>query len=234
MIKLNNVTAHYGHIEALKTINIEINKGKIVSILGANGAGKTSTLAVISRLLNPTSGTVTFNDESLLDKSVEEVVSLGIVQSPEGRRIFKEMTVYENLLAGGYILESKSEFGKNIQKVFNYFPRLEERKDQNAGTLSGGEQQMLAIGRALMSSPKVLLLDEPSLGLAPLIVADIFRIIKEINAEGTTVVLVEQNAYQALKISDYSYVLATGEIVYEGDSNKLQNNTEIKKAYLGS
>lgn len=234
MIKLNNVSAHYGHIEALKGIDIEINEGKIISILGANGAGKTSTLAVISRLLDVTTGTVTFNGKSLLDKSVEEVVSLGIVQSPEGRRIFKEMTVYENLLAGGYILKSKDALEKNIRQVFDYFPRLEERKNQNAGTLSGGEQQMLAIGRALMSSPKILLLDEPSLGLAPLIVADIFRIIKEINAKGTTVVLVEQNAYQALKISDYSYVLATGEIVYEGDSKKLQNNTEIKKAYLGS
>ncbi|MBS4537605.1 ABC transporter ATP-binding protein [Clostridium sp. D2Q-11] len=233
MLKIENIDAYYGFIHALKDFSINIEEGKIVTLLGANGAGKTSTLKVISGLLNPVKGSVTFNGENLLIYPPEKIVSMGIIQSPEGRQIFPQFTVEENLKAGAYTRKDKENIAKTLDKVYDYFPRLKERKKQYAGTLSGGEQQMLAIGRALMAKPKLLLLDEPSLGLAPLIVRDIFRIIEEINKEGTTILLVEQNAYQALSIADYGYILETGKVVSEGSAKELLGNSDIKKAYLG-
>ena len=218
MISIKNLEAYYGFVYALKGLNIEIKKGQIVTLLGANGAGKTTTLKCISGLLKPTNGTIQFLNQDIQNKEVEEIVKGGIIQSPEGRKIFASLTVEENLLAGAYTLKDKSKIKTNFEKIYEYFPILSERKTQRAGTLSGGEQQMLAIGRALMADPKVLLLDEPSLGLAPLIVKDIFNIIKSINEEGMTILLVEQNAMQALKISDYAYVLETGKIVHEGNA----------------
>ena len=218
----------------LSDVTINIPEGKIVTLLGANGAGKTSTLKAISGLLRPSSGNVTFNDVDITNSKVEEIVSMGIVQSPEGRQIFPELTVYENLLAGAYSRKDKTNIQKTLKEVFGYFPRLEERKGQRAGTLSGGEQQMLAIARALMAKPKLLLLDEPSLGLAPLIVKEIFNIIKDINNEGTTILLVEQNAYQALSIAHYGYILETGKVVHSGEAKNLRDDDSIKRAYLGS
>lgn len=233
MISIKNLEAYYGFVYALKGLNIEIKKGQIVTLLGANGAGKTTTLKCISGLLKSTNGRIQFLNQDIQNKAVEEIVKGGIIQSPEGRKIFASLTVEENLLAGAYTLKDKSKIKTNFEKIYEYFPILSERKTQRAGTLSGGEQQMLAIGRALMADPKVLLLDEPSLGLAPLIVKDIFNIIKSINEEGITILLVEQNAMQALKISDYAYVLETGKIVHEGNAKELLNNEEIKNAYLG-
>lgn len=233
MLTLEKVNLYYGYIHAVKDLDIKVEKGKIVTILGANGAGKTSILKCISGILKPRSGTVKYKGEDITDVKIENIVMRGIAQSPEGRQIFSTLTVLENLMAGAYTITDRNEIKKNIKKVFQYFPRLEERKNQYAGTLSGGEQQMLAIARALMASPQLLILDEPSLGLAPLIVRDIFKIIKEINEEGTTVLLVEQNAYQALEVSDYAYVLETGKVVYEGKAKDLQNDINIKAAYLG-
>lgn len=232
MLKINNIEAYYGFIHALKNFSINVEEGKIVTLLGANGAGKTSTLKVISGLLRPKQGSITFCGENLLNYTPEKIVSKGVIQSPEGRQIFPFLTVEENLKTGAYTIKNK-EINITLDKIYNYFPRLKERKKQYAGTLSGGEQQMLAIGRALMAKPKLLLLDEPSLGLAPLIVKDIFKIIKEINKEDTTILLVEQNAYQALSIADYGYILETGKVVIEGTSEELLENSDIKKAYLG-
>lgn len=233
MLKLANVNAYYGYIHALKDVSIEVPEGKIVSILGSNGAGKTTTLKVISGLINPKSGDVVLEGESIKGISVENIVSRGIVQSPEGRQIFYELTVNENLKAGAYTRKDKKKINDTIDQVYSYFPILKERENQIAGTLSGGEQQMLAIGRALMAKPKLLLLDEPSLGLAPLIVKDIFKIIQEINEQGTTILLVEQNAYQALSISDYAYILETGRVVHHGKALDLRNDNKVKAAYLG-
>ncbi|NBI07467.1 ABC transporter ATP-binding protein [Senegalia massiliensis] len=233
MLKLQNIDAYYGFIHALKNININIKKGEIVTILGANGAGKTSTLKVISGLLKPQKGKIKFNNKSFNKYTPEKIVSEGIIQSPEGRQIFPELSVEENLKAGAYTRKDRNNIENSLEEVYNYFPILKERKKQYAGTLSGGEQQMLAIARALMAKPKILLLDEPSLGLAPIIVKEIFQIIKDINKEGTTVLLVEQNAYQALSIADYGYILETGKVVLEGNSKELLVNTDIKKAYLG-
>lgn len=233
MLKLNNINAYYGYIHALKGISIDVPKGKIISLLGANGAGKTSTLKVISGLLRPKSGIIEFEGQTINNYSTEQIVSLGIVQSPEGRQVFPELTVEENLMIGAFTRKNKKEINNTLEEVYTYFPRLKEREKQVAGTLSGGEQQMLAIGRALMAKPKLLLLDEPSLGLAPLIVKDIFTIIKEINKEGTTILLVEQNAHQALQVSDYAYILETGKIVHHGKAQDLVNDYQVKKAYLG-
>ncbi|MCM3763700.1 ABC transporter ATP-binding protein [Neobacillus niacini] len=231
MLKLEKVDAYYGYIHALKNVSLEIKEGNIVTLLGANGAGKTSILKVISGLLKPQKGNVAFNGKDLTGQSPDKVVKQGIIQSPEGRQVFPELTVKENLQIGAYT--QSREANQSLEKVFHYFPRLKEREKQDAGTLSGGEQQMLAIGRALMAKPKLLLLDEPSLGLAPLIVKDIFSIIKEINGQGTTVFLVEQNANQALSISHYAYILETGKVIHHGPAAEIKNDSKIKQAYLG-
>lgn len=233
MLKLKNINAFYGYIHALKDLSIEVPKGKIVTLLGSNGAGKTSTLKVISGLLRPKEGDVVFQDNVLNEIPPEKIVSFGIVQSPEGRQIFPELTVFENLKIGTYTRKDKENINDTFEKVYNHFPILKQREKQIAGTLSGGEQQMLAIGRALMAKPKLLLLDEPSLGLAPLIVKEIFEILKEINHEGTTILLVEQNAFQALSIAHYGYILETGKVVHEGKAENLKNDEKVRKAYLG-
>ncbi len=233
MLKLVDVQAHYGSIHVLKGITIEVPEGQIVTLLGANGAGKTTTLKCISGVIQPSGGTITLEGAPLNGQAVETIVAKGIVQSPEGRQIFATLTVEENLMAGAFTVSSKEKIEALKAQVYKWFPRLAERADQVAGTLSGGEQQMLAIGRALMADPKILILDEPSLGLAPLIVRDIFAIIKEIKATGKTILLVEQNARQALAVSDYAYVLETGLIVHEGVGHVLAQDERIKAAYLG-
>lgn len=233
MLKLENINLYYDGIHALKDISLEVPEGKIISLIGANGAGKTSTLRTISGLSRPKSGKITFKDQDLLKISPEKLVNLGIVQVPEGRRIFAPLTVFENLELGAYLRKDKDGIEKDLQRVFKRFPRLEERRKQMAGTLSGGEQQMLAMGRALMSGPKVLLLDEPSMGLAPILVREIFDIISELNKLGITILLVEQNAKMALSIADYAYVMETGKIVLEGKGEELAESDEIQKAYLG-
>ena len=234
MLKLENVELKYGMIKALKGITLEVNEGEIVTLIGANGAGKTSTLRAISGLEKISGGSIMFMGENISKKpDTVKIVSSGLVQVPEGRRIFPEMSVYENLLLGAYLRKDKEEVKKSIEDVFRRFPRLKERSNQLAGTLSGGEQQMLAMSRALMAKPKLLLLDEPSMGLAPLLVREIFDIIKEINAQGTTVLLVEQNARMALSIADRAYVLESGQIVISGTGKELSESDEIKKAYLG-
>ncbi len=233
MLELKEISTFYGKIEALKSISFKINKGEIVSLIGANGAGKTTTLLTISGILKPKSGEIYFNNNRIDNLSPDKIVLMGISQVPEGRRVFPFLTVKENLILGAYLRKDKDEIFNDMENIFRLFPILKERLNQDAGTLSGGEQQMLAIGRALMSKPKVLLLDEPSLGLAPKIVELIFDIIIEINKEGGTILLVEQNANMALKISNRAYVLETGKIILEGKADELLDNNEIKKAYLG-
>jgi branched-chain amino acid transport system ATP-binding protein len=233
MLQLNNITASYGFVTALKDLSITVPQGKIVTLLGANGAGKTTTLRVISGLVKPKEGTVEFMGERIDNLAAEKIVSKGIIQSPEGRQVFPQLTVYENLKIGTYTRKDRENIPRDLERVYNYFPILKSRQKQMAGTLSGGEQQMLAIARALMANPKLLVLDEPSLGLAPLIVKEIFKIIEAINKEGATILLVEQNAYQALSIAHYAYILETGNIKLEGSSSELRNNEDIKKAYLG-
>ncbi|MFZ5353274.1 MAG: ABC transporter ATP-binding protein [Bacillota bacterium] len=233
MLRVINVNAYYGFVHALKDISLEIPKGKIVTLLGANGAGKTSTLKAVSGLLKPAAGRITYEDRDITSLSADKIVELGIVQSPEGRQIFPEFSVYENLKIGTYARKNKVNIGKDFERVYGYFPILKQRSNQIAGTLSGGEQQMLAIARALMAEPKLLLLDEPSLGLAPLIVKEIFDIIKAINREGTTILLVEQNAYQALSIADFAYILETGRVTLYGDCADVRNDERVKMAYLG-
>lgn len=232
-LNIENLEVSYGNIRALKGINIKVPKGEIVALLGANGAGKTTTLKAISGIVEAERGCIQLFDQEITNKSAEKITALGIIQSPEGRQVFPDLTVEENLKIGAFTVKSKEEIKKNFERVYRYFPRLEERKKQVAGTLSGGEQQMLAIARALMASPKVLLLDEPSLGLAPLIVKDIFEIVKEINNEGTTVLIIEQNALQTLKIADYAYVLEVGEINMEGKASELIKDKRLIEAYLG-
>lgn len=233
MLRIKDLGAHYGSIHALKGISIEVPEGKVVTLLGANGAGKSTTLRCISGVVKASSGSIDFENTPLQGKSIEDIVARGIIQSPEGRQVFATLSVKENLLAGAFTLKEKSKLPQCFEQVYTYFPRLKEREAQYAGTLSGGEQQMLAIGRALMARPKLLILDEPSLGLAPLVVRDIFKIIREINAAGTTILLVEQNAKQALGVSDYAYVLETGRVVYEGEAKALAADERIKAAYLG-
>jgi branched-chain amino acid transport system ATP-binding protein len=232
-LNIKNLTVSYGSIKALKGIDIKVYEGKIVALLGSNGAGKTTTLKTISGIVNSESGDIEFYGKKISNLAPEKISKMGVVQSPEGRQIFPDITVEENLRIGAFTLKSKKEIQKNFERVYKYFPILENRKKQMAGTLSGGEQQMLAIGRALMASPKVLLLDEPSLGLAPLIVKDIFNIVKEINKEGTTVLIIEQNALQTLKISDYAYVLEVGEINMEGEAEVIMKDSRLIEAYLG-
>ncbi len=222
----------YGHVHALRGISLTVNDGKIVSLLGGNGAGKSTTLKMISRLIQPKKGRYEINGKSMLRDSPSKVVKKGIIHCPENRRVFPLFTVEENLMIGAYSRKDKT-IKKDMEKVFTYFPRLKERLHQKAGTLSGGEQQMLAIGRSLMGNPKVLLLDEPSLGIAPILVKEIFEIIKTINKDGTSILLVEQNAHMALEISDYAYVLENGHIALEGESKDLKDNDEVRRLYLG-
>lgn len=233
MLKLNNVVTHYGNIQALKGISLEINQGEIVTVIGANGAGKTTTLKAICGLVNITSGKIYFQGKDITDKPTSDIVGSGIAMVPEGRRVFPRMTVLENLQLGAYLNGDKNQINKDLERVFELFPILKQRLKQVAGTLSGGEQQMLAIGRALMARPKLLLLDEPSMGLAPMIVSNIFDIIQEINRSGTTILLVEQNAHMALSIAHKGYVIETGKIVMEDTADNLLHNEQVKKAYLG-
>ena len=227
-----DVHTYYGAIHALRGIDLEVHRGEIVTLIGANGAGKTTTLKTISGLLHPRTGTVEFDGPDISHVAAHDLVRLGIGQAPEGRRIFSRLTVYENLLMGGFT-RSKAENLEQVEHVYELFPRLRERAGQKGGTLSGGEQQMLAIGRALMTRPSVLLLDEPSLGLAPILVQQIFQIIREINERGMTILLVEQNALQALSIADRGYVLQTGHVVLAGTAHELRENEMVRKAYLG-
>lgn len=233
MLKLNNLSVHYGAIHALKGINLEIAEGEIVSLIGANGSGKTTTLRTISGLERKSGGEILFRGNDLSKASASQIVKSGISHVPEGRRVFPRMSVFENLELGAITRKDKAEVEKDYQRSFELFPRLLERRNQMAGTLSGGEQQMLAIARGLLSRPKLLLLDEPSMGLAPLIVEEIFQIIRDINQTGTTILLVEQNANLALKYSNRGYILKNGYIDLEGNSEELFNNEDVKKAYLG-
>ena len=230
MLKIENLHVSYGGIKALRGISLEVPDGKIVTLIGANGAGKSTTLRTISGLVKADSGSITYNDQELLP--INKVLEAGIAQSPEGRRVFANLTVLENLKVGAYLRNDKDGIEKDIKWVYELFPRLEERHWQLAGTLSGGEQQMLAVGRALMSRPKLLMLDEPSLGLAPLVVQGIFDIIRTVNEQGVTVLLIEQNANMALKIADYAYVLETGNITKSGTGAELLADESIKEAYL--
>ena len=233
MLKIENLHVAYGGIQALRGISLEVPDGKIVTLIGANGAGKSTTLRPITGLVKAQSGSIQWNGEELLGRSIDRIISSGIAMSPEGRRVFPDMTVLENLKIGAYLRRDKGEIEKDVQWVYQLFPRLEERSWQLAGTLSGGEQQMLAVGRALMSRPKLMMLDEPSLGLAPLVVQDIFSIITEINRQGVTILLIEQNANMALKIADLAYVLETGNITLSGTGAELLANEKVKEAYLG-
>lgn len=234
MLKLNSIQTKYGSIYALKGIDLHVNKGEIVTIIGANGAGKSTTLNTISGIVRPVTGEVIFEGKDITYMPADKIVENGLIQVPEGRDIFPNLTVYENLLLGAYLRkDDKSVIKKDIDNVTSYFPRLAERFKQLGGTLSGGEQQMLAIARALMSKPKLLLMDEPSLGLAPKVVKDIFDVIKKINEDGTTIVLVEQNAMLALSVAHRGYVMETGKIVMEDEASKLINDERVKAAYLG-
>ncbi len=233
MLKVENINVYYGAIHAIKGISLEVEQGEIVTLIGANGAGKTTTLRTISGLNKPKSGKITFNGTDITNAPAQKMVEMGMSHVPEGRRVFANMTVFENLELGAYLRKDKAGIKADMNKVFERFPRLLERRSQISGTLSGGEQQMLAMGRALMSRPKLLLLDEPSMGLAPLLVQEIFAIIKELNQEGTTVLLVEQNAHMALSIAHQGYVLETGRIVLSGKAEKLAASEEVRKAYLG-
>ena len=234
LLRLENLHVHYGGIHALKGISLNVEKNKIITLIGANGAGKSSTLRAISGLINSSDGKLIYKDEDITKIKTTEKVKKGITLVPEGRRVFSNLTVYENLLLGAYLRNDKEGIDKDIKYIYQLFPRLEERLWQHAGTLSGGEQQMLAIGRALMARPELLMMDEPSLGLAPLVVKDVFNIIQEIHKEGMTILLIEQNANAALNIADYGYVLETGTIVLEGPGKELAQNEQVKKAYLGS
>lgn len=235
MLEIKNLNVYYGGIHAIKDISISVEEGEIVSLIGANGAGKTTTLQAISGLLKPRSGEITFLGNNLITTEAHDILKLGLAQVPEGRRIFSGLTVRENLQMGAFaVKDTKENLAADRKAVYDRFPRLRERKKQMGGTLSGGEQQMLAIGRALMSRPKMLLLDEPSMGLAPILVKEIFEIIKEVNKSGVTILLVEQNAKMALSISNRAYVLETGHIVMSGKSSELLENELVKKAYLGA
>lgn len=233
LLEVKGLEVYYGVIQALKGIDFEVNEGEIVTLIGANGAGKTTTMQSVIGLIPPKAGTVSFEGKDITHLHCHKIVSLGMSQVPEGRRIFQELTVYQNLLMGAYIQKDKKAIKEDVKKIYARFPRLEERKNQIAGTLSGGEQQMLAMGRALMSRPKLLMLDEPSMGLSPLLVDEVFTIIKDLNKEGTTVLLVEQNAGKSLAISDRAYVLENGKIVLSGTGEELLQSEEVKKAYLG-
>lgn len=233
MLTINNLHVSYGGIKALRGINLHIEENKIVTLIGANGAGKSSTLRAIMNLVKKEEGSVVYNDEDLTNLKTMDIVKKGIVLVPEGRRVFVNLTVEENLILGAYTRTDKAEINNDMQNIYKLFPRLKERSWQKSGTLSGGEQQMLAVGRAMMIRPKILMMDEPSLGLAPLLVKDIFEIIGELHNQGNTILLVEQNAKKALEIADYGYVLETGSLVIEGPGKDLLNDQRVKEAYLG-
>ena len=234
LLKITDLKLNYGPIAALKGVDISVPQGEIVAILGANGAGKTSLLKVISGLLKPAAGQIIFDGESIGGKPAHKVAQQGIMQSPEGRFVLVGLTVEENLRVGAYNVKDKEQLARNFERVYTLFPRLKERAKQQSSTLSGGEQQMLAMGRALMSKPRIILMDEPSMGLSPLYVTEIFEIIKKIKREGTTVLLVEQNANMALQVADRAYVLETGKIIMDGKASDLMNDERVRKAYLGA
>lgn len=233
MLEIKDLEVYYGMIQAIKGISFNVNEGEVIALIGANGAGKTTTLHTISGLLTPKNGTVTFEGKDITKTPAHKIVAAGMAHVPEGRRVFASLSVLQNLKLGAYTRSSKEEIEESLQMIYKRFPRLEERKNQLAGTLSGGEQQMLAMGRALMSKPRIILMDEPSMGLSPIFVNEIFDIIKSVSASGTTVLLVEQNAKKALSIADRGYVLETGRIVLEGKAENLLNDESVKKAYLG-
>ncbi len=233
MLEVNDLHVHYGVIEAIKGISFEVEQGEVIALIGANGAGKTTTLHTVTGLIKPTSGSIIFEGKDITKTSGYKIVPMGMAHVPEGRRVFAQLSVYDNLMMGAYTRKDKNEIKENLHMVYERFPRLEERKTQMAGTLSGGEQQMLAMGRALMSQPSIILMDEPSMGLSPIFVNEIFDIIKRVSQSGTTVLLVEQNAKKALAIADRAYVLETGTISLEGDAGELMHNDAVKKAYLG-
>ena len=234
MLKVDLLSVHYGVIQAVKDVSFEVNEGEVVTLIGANGAGKTSILRTISGLVRPSAGEINFLGKEIQKEPARKIVASGLSQVPEGRHVFPGMTVLENLELGAFLRRDREENQKNLKKIFDRFPRLEERKSQDAATLSGGEQQMLAMGRALMSQPKLLLLDEPSMGLAPIFIQEIFDIIQDIQKQGTTVLLIEQNANKALAIANRGYVLETGKIVLSGTGEELLASEEVRKAYLGS
>ena len=233
MLTIKDLEVYYGVIQAIKGVSFEVNQGEVIALIGANGAGKTTILHTITGLISPKKGSVMFEGNELTKMPAHKIVSLGMAHVPEGRRVFADLSVYEKLRMGAYTRKDKGEIEESLEKVYDRFPRLKERRNQMAGTLSGGEQQMLAMGRALMSKPKILLMDEPSMGLSPIMVNEIFSIIQEVSNSGTTVLLVEQNAKKALAIADRGYVLETGRIVLEGKASDLLNDDSIKKAYLG-
>ena len=233
MLEINDIVVNYGMINAIKGISFSVEKGEVIALIGANGAGKTTTLHTISGLLRPKSGNITFNGVDITKVPAHKIVSMGIAHVPEGRRVFSQLSIMENLKMGAYTRSSQAEKDETLEVVFDRFPRLKERMNQAAGTLSGGEQQMLAMGRALMSKPQIVLMDEPSMGLSPLLVSEVFNIIESISKSGTTVLLVEQNAKKALSIADRAYVLETGNIVLSGKASDLINDDSVKKAYLG-
>ena len=233
MLEIQDIEVYYGMIQAIKGVSFSVEQGEVIALIGANGAGKTTIMHTVSGLLAPKKGKVIFEGKDISKVPGHKIVSMGMAHVPEGRRVFAQLTVLENLKMGAYTRKDKKEIDETLQKVFKHFPRLQERQNQLAGTLSGGEQQMLAMGRALMSHPKIILMDEPSMGLSPIFVSEIFDIIKEVSKSGTTVLLVEQNAKKALSIADRAYVLETGKIVLSGDAKELMNDDSIKKAYLG-
>jgi len=233
MLEIKNLEVYYGVIQAIKGISFEVKEGEVIALIGANGAGKTTTLHAVTGLIPVKAGEIIFEGKNVTKTPGHKIVSMGMAHVPEGRRVFAQLSVYQNLKMGAYTRKDKDEIGRNLEMVYKRFPRLEERKNQMAGTLSGGEQQMLAMGRALMSQPKIILMDEPSMGLSPIFVNEIFDIIKEVSAAGTTVLLVEQNAKKALSIADRAYVLETGKITLQGDAKELMNDESVKKAYLG-
>ena len=233
MLEVKDLQVYYGMIQAIKGVSFEVNQGEVIALIGANGAGKTTILHTITGLLHPKAGSINFEGVELTKTPAHKIVSMGMAHVPEGRRIFQDLTVYDNLRLGAYTISNQDEIEESLENVYKRFERLKERRNQIAGTLSGGEQQMLAMGRALMSKPKIILMDEPSMGLSPLYVSEVFDIIREISESGTTVLLVEQNAKKALTIADRAYVLETGNIVLEGPASKLINDESVKKAYLG-
>ena len=233
MLEVNDIKVYYGMIQAIKGVSFHVDEGEVIALIGANGAGKTTILHTVSGLLTPKEGSITFEGQDLVKIPGYKIVSMGMAHVPEGRRVFAQLSVLQNLMMGAYARKDKEEIAQTLETVFDRFPRLKERQNQMAGTLSGGEQQMLAMGRALMSHPKIILMDEPSMGLSPIFVNEIFDIIQEVSKSGTTVLLVEQNAKKALSIADRAYVLETGKIVLEGKASDLLNNDSIKKAYLG-
>lgn len=233
MLEVKDLQVYYGVIQALKGISFHVNQGEVIALIGANGAGKTTTLQTLTGILSPKSGSIVFEGKDLTRTPAHKIVEMGMAHVPEGRRVFADMSVYENLLLGAYTRKDKAESAESLASVYKRFPRLEERKGQRAGTLSGGEQQMLAMGRALMSRPRIILMDEPSMGLSPIFVNEIFDIIREVSESGTTVLLVEQNAKKALSIADRAYVLETGSITMDGKAEDLLNDEAVQKAYLG-